>query len=375
MEEKKPTIDETQDIEDVEELEKLDGLSEEEKVEVNKEVEKEVAASPVAEQTPAAEVEEVNAENVVFEEALAPSLDEEVLAKTIEDKRLAFFDYYKKQKRNSMIILVISLILVVAGLILISQFPNLFTVGLIVILLFFVGTFLYSRKTKKEMDVLVNEYISAFLLQVDSFALDANKFKDAKRNTKFRFSDDELKRTRFIKDVTSTGCRDVIEAYVNNKKVRIADAVLKVKSTDPKKKSDVAVFLGKLYLLEDESMKSELRTVVYLKGGKDSVGPTDINGLEDVKIDGLKEGYTVYSENPDVKKVINKKVIDLLNKFTINDLLIDVVISINQNGTYIGCSYADDIMVIPLLNPYTLKGTKQYQQDSGIVADIIKALK
>lgn len=375
MEEKKPTIDEIQDIEDVEELEKLDGLSEEEKVEVNKEVEKEVAASPVAEQTPAAEVEEVNAENVVFEEALTPSLDEEVLVKTIEDKRLAFFDYYKKQKRNSMIILVISLILVVAGLILISQFPNLFTVGLIVILLFFVGTFLYSRKTKKEMDVLVNEYISAFLLQVDSFALDANKFKNAKRNTKFRFSDDELKRTRFIKDVTSTGCRDVIEAYVNNKKVRIADAVLKVKSTDPKKKNDVAVFLGKLYLLEDESMKSELRTVVYLKGGKDSVGPTDINGLEDVKIDGLKEGYTVYSENPDVKKVINKKVIDLLNKFTINDLLIDVVISINQNGTYIGCSYADDIMVIPLLNPYTLKGTKQYQQDSVIVADIIKALK
>ena len=73
----------------------------------------------------------------------------------------------------------------------------------------------------------------------------------------------------------------------------------------------------------------------------------------------------------DARRVLTPAVKQALNRFVTNDTLLDVAINVRAGKTYVYLGYNDDLMVLPRLDPFNPKPTKQLKKDVDTLFDLI----
>ena len=108
----------------------------------------------------------------------------------------------------------------------------------------------------------------------------------------------------------------------------------------------------------------------YLKGKSLNL-PTDIDNLN--VVEGLLDDKFVVYSNFDVSNILNEIKEDL-EKYSVNDQLLDMFISITEEKIGFAFSYADSVMSVPLLDPVNKEDLTRYTQDVDVMVDIMKKL-
>ena len=220
---------------------------------------------------------------------------EEALFNNIETRQKAFSEFFNGNKKTSTIILVVFVVVMVAAVFLLGKMEGVFLpviVGLIVV--YFVILFIFSNKSKTQLNENADRLIDEFFLELDSYVTQNEAFSDLTFDSHSKLDEEEIKKVRLVKDINHVGGRDVIRGKIFDNDFSAGDVLIKTLETDEEGTSKhYIVFLGKMFIIE-KALTSEGRAIIYLKG-KGANGPTDIDDLQ--KVEGL------LSEKYDVKLI------------------------------------------------------------------------
>lgn len=286
----------------------------------------------------------------------------------IEENRREFDSFYKKQRRtNTILMLVVGFVCIAVFL----AFSTHFAIAIIIVAAVLVALYVYSARVKKDMDVRIQDYIAKYYTIANDYAFDHEEFHNLQYSVDEKLADNDFTDSGFIKDVSHVGSRNIVRGEISNHQFKAADCVAKIKAD---KKDDVC-FLGKYFMIDLPSAY-EHKTVIYIKPKQDNgSGPNDIDGLDKVEGLSLGERINVWSNDPQVKILFNKKFVDALLAFEPNDHLVDVAISVIQNKMYVALSYENELMVLPLLDPFKEEPSKQYAADVKKLGQLVKNFK
>lgn len=286
----------------------------------------------------------------------------------IEENRRVFDSFYKKQRKiNTVLMLVVGFICIAVFL----TFSKHFGIAIIVVAAVLVVLYVYSARVKKDMDVRIQDYILKYYTIANDYAFDNEEFHNLQYSVDEKLADNEFTDSGFIKGISHVGSRNIVRGEINNYQFKAADCVAKIKAD---KKDDVC-FLGKYFIIDLPSVY-EHKTVIYIKPKQDNgSGPNDIDGLDQVEGLSLGERISVWSNDSQVKSLFNKKFVDALLAFEPNEHLVDVAISVIQNKMYVALSYENELMVLPLLDPFKEEPSKQYAADVKKLGQLVKNIK
>ncbi len=287
--------------------------------------------------------------------------------KTIEENRKEFDTIYKKQRKTNSIIIGVAGVICMAVFLALSKY---FYIALILVAVVIVVLYIYSSKMKKEMDARIKKYISDYYTLSNDYVLKNPLINDLQYNVEEKLADNEFPNAGFIANVSHVGSRNIIRGTICNHPFKAADCVAKVKG---EKKEEVC-FLGKFFIVDLPSTY-EHKTVIYIKShDENGAGPNDLEGLEMAKDLHLNDRISVWTNDSQVKSLFTKKFSEALMAFEPNNHLVDVAISIIQDKLYVALSYENELMVLPLLEPYQEEPTKQYAEDIQRLVKLIDNL-
>lgn len=296
----------------------------------------------------------------------------EEMYESIENDQKNFTDYFNKNKKTNTLIVTIFMAAIVIVIFALGStgFYIPLIIGLIVA--YIVVLTIFSNKTKKKLNADADRIVNDYFVKLDSYIFSDEHFSDVCFNVNAKLEEARIKELRIIKDINHIGGRDVIVGKFYDSPFIAGDLLIKTEEKNNNKTQQYIVFLGKMFLIEKPNIVQDGRIIIYLKG-KGANGPTDIDDL--TKVEGvLSEKYDVYA-SCDVNNVLNKDVIDVLEQFETNEMLIDMFITIDENRMSFGFSYSDAVMRVPLLDQFDAESIDQYKQDVERMIAIFGAIK
>ncbi len=280
-----------------------------------------------------------------------------------EVKRLDFLKAFKRQKTINMVVLVAAL---AAAVLLFIAFPNNAEITIAGAVVIMVGLFAYTQITKKSLNKRTYAYINYFYEVTSKLALNHAGIEEYKQFNNLEINREDVEKAKIMKDISLVKSRCDIQFDFANKSIKMSDTLFKT-GTDPK--TSKIVFCGKFLQCELEK-PAETRVIVYRKPKGEFAGPSDLEGLTNVKDD---EKIVVYAEN-DTALNKYKKLISIVSKFEIDEYLLDLTVSVVDDVLSIAMSYADTVMVVPLYDEMSQKPFEKYAKDLQEVLQIIEIL-
>ena len=287
----------------------------------------------------------------------------------IEEKRTVFKKEYNKQKIINSVVLGITLLAIVLICVFLLKQTLIAMICIIVIL---VGSMVFSHFKKKKMDKLTNEYIEFFYNTQTKYVFNDNvNYVDVTNHPFEKLKPEEFINGGFVMNVTHLGSRSATYGQMSGLYFKAADTVARVTTNGVTE----TAFLGKYFMIElDREVKG--KTLIYMgPEANNGAGPNDLDGLDEIHIPGLGENIKVWSSNKSITKVLTKPVIEAINAFKPNHLLEDICFSFKSNALYVAISYTDDMMVLPLFEPFKLEPVLQYKEDASKLAEFAKVFR
>ena len=289
---------------------------------------------------------------------------------TTVDNQTKFSTSYKKIRRISNIIMFSMMAIILVLLFVFGNNPTFIGVAIALVVVYLVGLFVSQKKIKDKLNIESTKVVNDYFTNLDSYITRDTLFSDVKFNYEIKLPEDTFKNLRLFKDIYYVGGRDYIEGKFNGISFVAGDNIIKTHGTkEDGSKQDYIVFLGKLFSF-DKSLTSEGRAIIYLKGKSLNL-PTDIDNLN--VVEGLLDDKFVIYSNFDVSNILNEIKEDL-EKYSVNDQLLDMFISITEEKIGFAFSYADSVMSVPLLDPVNKEDLTRYTQDVDVMVDIMKKL-
>lgn len=289
---------------------------------------------------------------------------------TTVDNQTKFSTSYKKIRRISNIIMFSMMAIILVLLFVFGNNPTFIGVAIALVVVYLVGLFVSQKKIKNKLNIESTKVVNDYFTNLDSYITRDTLFSDVKFNYEIKLPEDTFKNLRLFKDIYYVGGRDYIEGKFNGISFVAGDNIIKTHGTkEDGSKQDYIVFLGKLFSF-DKSLTSEGRAIIYLKGKSLNL-PTDIDNLN--VVEGILDDKFVVYSNFDVSNILNEIKEDL-EKYSVNDQLLDMFISITEEKIGFAFSYADSVMSVPLLDPVNKEDLTRYTQDVDVMVDIMKKL-
>lgn len=289
---------------------------------------------------------------------------------TTVDNQTKFSTSYKKIRRISNIIMFSMMAIILVLLFVFGNNPTFIGVAIALVVVYLVGLFVSQKKIKDKLNIESTKVVNDYFTNLDSYITRDTLFSDVKFNYEIKLPEDTFKNLRLFKDIYYVGGRDYIEGKFNDVPFVAGDNIIKTHGTkEDGSKQDYIVFLGKLFSF-DKSLTSEGRAIIYLKGKSLNL-PTDIDNLN--VVEGILDDKFVVYSNFDVSNILNEIKEDL-EKYSVNDQLLDMFISITEEKIGFAFSYADSVMSVPLLDPVNKEDLTRYTQDVDVMVDIMKKL-
>ncbi|MGM9858873.1 MAG: hypothetical protein ACI311_06475 [Bacilli bacterium] len=296
-------------------------------------------------------------------------ISDDPLYVAIEEKRLLFAREYNKQKVINSVILGVTFLALILTYIFLMKY---IVIALIVMVALIIFTIVYSSMKRKKVDKMTNDYIDYFYNTQTKFVFNNNvDYVDVVSHPFEKLQPEEFVNGGFVLNVTHLGSRNSIYGQVGGLYFKAADAVARVTTN----KVTETAFLGKYFMIQlDKEVNG--KTLVYMgPEAQNGAGPNDLDGLDQIIVPGQPSNIIVWSSNKQFNKVLTKGVLDAIKAFEPNSLLEDICFCIKSNALYVCLSYTNDMMVLPLLDPFKVEPTYQYKEDTVKLGHLVKELK
>lgn len=310
---------------------------------------------------------EVKVEETTQKEEKEPKkISKEKAFQKIEENRQVFYDAYNKQKKQNTLLIVLFGVAAIAVFLGLNKY---FYIALIIVVILMVALYFYSKSMKNSMEKKIQDYITGFYNLSNEFAFSKTAFKDLTFEPQTKIEEKEFIDSGFIKGITHVGSRNMVKGKLGDMSFQATDCVAKIVV---KNKEEVC-FLGKFFQFQQPN-SYEYKTLIYVPSkDPNGAGPNDLEGLEEKKELGNSH-LRIWSNDPNVGQIFTKKVYDALAKFEPNDCLVDVAISLKDDKIYVALSYENELMVLPLLEPFKEGPTLQYTEDLKKVEALMRVL-
>ena len=290
----------------------------------------------------------------------------------IENNRKGFLADYRKNNNLKIIISVLCILVIVVACIVLpyvmpedmKKLSTGITLGLFVIAL--AGTLSASMLTRKAMDKKMKIYFSDYYKAVNDFVIEGEGFENVALQDPGKITLEEFNEAQVYVNVIEAGSRGLTTFEYNKIPMRVVDCAGNVKG----EKRMMPVFVGKCVSSAAKYAESDL-ILIYLKGNEKALPPTNVEGLEKVVDD---EKMWIAANNKNWEKVITKDILALINEFTMNELLVDLAISLHDGKAFIMMGYDDPLMVLPLQNQFDSKPVEAFKEDFRKAVKLLEAL-
>lgn len=273
--------------------------------------------------------------------------------KKIEDSRLEFLAYYKKQNFIKWIVGAAAFALIVFAFI---GLPNIgkdssgnqaswvLPVMIVTLALSLVAIFMYSSFLKRKISKRMKVYFDGYYENVNKYVFEQDGFKEHTIQTPSKIEPIVFTENNMYKDVIDVGSRGLTDFEFEGIHMMVCDCAAQIK-TDKRMKP---VFVGK-YMVSPCAYGEADPIVIYLKGDKRALPPTNMEGLAGVYED---DNVVIYSNNKKWNKVFTNKLIKNLKSIKSGEQLVDVAISLHSGKAYFCLGYDDPLIVLPLEHAY-----------------------
>ncbi|MCQ2741776.1 MAG: hypothetical protein MJ239_00515 [Bacilli bacterium] len=279
----------------------------------------------------------------------------------IEDQRVAFFKDYKGSNKWKILATVIALFAIVAGWILPTQFiPNVgiyFAIGIAILAV--IGLAVFSFLSRKNIEKKMKAYFQNYYDRSYQYAMEGLPIEGFKGDLDQKLSDEEFNACALYDDVFKIGSRYGTTFTYDSGEGKIDCAMIDAAAQVKGKKALETVFVGKYLRMPNTYNGSGL--VVYFKGNKRALPPTNVSGLNVLEENAKMVIYGEESERKYISREIRKAFTDVRT----NKILVDVAIAIKPGKTYFLLGYEDDLMVIPLQNAFNPNPLKEFKANVG----------
>ena len=293
------------------------------------------------------------------------------LENKVNEKRKEYSVYAKKQKNINIVITTFIAAVLIASFILMMLFSKqhewVLYVSLGAMIAVLALSYLSSKIMKKNLMEKVNVYVDFLSQNINAYIFEGKDIKNLTSTPRGQLDDKWFLDAHFYKDIVGTKGRNFVHFDYKGVEVDSCDLAgnTKIKGRlSPK-------FLGRFYSFKPNYKTDGKVSIFQLKGGSLSVPLDDI---DDLKLIEGNDKYVIYSNDPEVKKVLNQKVISALLKFKVQNPLIDVIFSVKDNLVSLGIDYVDEFINIPVENEFTIKNTKISKENLKKVLKVIDAL-
>ncbi|MDD7735369.1 MAG: hypothetical protein SOW55_06575 [Bacilli bacterium] len=305
-----------------------------------------------------------------------PFSSKEETLKNINDSRSAFYLNVTHSNKIKKITLFSFLgIFLILGLIMLinpDSVNKLFIPVLALFVTFLLVSFILISSMKKKRNFFFDEYKYTYFLNIDSYCYTQTGIANLELSYNSKIELDEVNKIDCYENILTTPTRDIVKGTMFGVNFTSYDLLIKTGNSLEDKKTQSVIFSGKMFNFNLLTKKSG-KLVIYLKGCGDSF-PTELKGLDPTSIKDLKKEYQVFTSFDNPESMLNKKMIESLNKLAIDDVVEDIIISINKNGLFIGLSLTSFYMTIPFENDVDDKFINHYKRDIEIITSFISAL-
>jgi len=299
-------------------------------------------------------------------------LTNEDIFQGIEDGKQKFEREYKRIRNSNLLIMIPIVLIAILGITLSSLHPSILIITVVLVIIGFIFIMKKTKSNKTKLNDGVQNTILNYFIYVDTYVTSNEHFTEVQFNEIYKLDENLFESLHIVKDIIHVGGRDEIIGKVDDVSFIGGDYLVKTREITDGKTQDYIVFLGKLFVF-DLSLVKAGRAIIYLKG-KGANGPTDIEDVEKIEDVLSNEKYVVYA-SCDIKSILTPEIIDLIDKFERNEVLIDMFISIDKDRVAVGLSYNDGLMSVPLFDKLNTSEIEQYKSDVDKMVDLIVALK
>ena len=259
----------------------------------------------------------------------------EIKNMSIEEKRQEFLLNYKKDQKIQLIVSVVFVVLVLAGLFLILNYPSYLIFTFLGILICFVGLSSYSKTCSKKKETNIKGFVESYR------EYERSKVYDDRFNAISNESYKEVAKEEII-DLNLFPSTQVIESnnYIN---ARYLSKEFKSYSLAVYKDKVNLAFIGKYYAVRLEK-EVEGRTIINLGS----------NHLE-INIDGLNQyelGFNVYSSlgEDEINTLIDEEIKQIINSFVFDGNTLNVCLLIENSYLKAFVNYSNKFVDVPVEN-------------------------
>ena len=290
--------------------------------------------------------------------------------KNIEDARLEFAKKYKKRNIIKYVVTGIVLVGVILGWVLpnylmdketAGNWPTYITLIVFVVMLVFLGV--YSAISKRKSSKEVNEYLAKYFENSTKYVLDGIEVQNLKGSINDKIEPKELTDSVLYKDIVKVGSRGKITFEYNNVPVTVVDC----SASRQNGRNYATSFVGKM--IKAANSWEHDPVIVYIKGNKRALPPTNLDGFEVVSD---TKTMVVYGESK--KKLLTQKTKEAISKIKTDKVLVDCAIAIRPGITYVMMGYEDSLMVPPFDSPFNPAPTNKYKEDLAIILEVVETL-
>jgi len=288
----------------------------------------------------------------------------------IEDARSVFLKEYRSGNRIKSLIFIFVLIILCASFIIIPniaqgasyQLPLMLGIASAVLASIIVYTVLTKRKMKRKM----HDYFEVFYGNVSKYVFGNKNYKEVKFENPGKIEDHLFLDSDLYINILEVRSRGATTFQYKGKPMIVCDCAGSIKTEN----RVAPVFVGK-YLVSGNSYKGTDQIIIYIKGDKRSLPPTN---LEDKKIVFDDKNMVIYTNNKKWKDVVTSEIMKKLVAIKPNKELVDIAISIKANESYVAMGYDDPLMVVPLEQEFNAKPVEYYKKDVAHICELLKEL-
>lgn len=276
---------------------------------------------------------------------------EEPIFKEIEDKRSFFLGEYRKFRLVNTIIMFVAMAVLVGAFIgfsFLQPYGIWIAIGITVLAL--VGVFIYTRFSKKRIEEKVQDYTIYLFKAYNDYLFDDPNYKDLHINSDSTITLEEFQSALIYKDITSVNGRNLLSATFKDHALRSSDMVAYINQKDEKGRiKTVPMFVGKYIALQCD-VEVEDVVLIYVKGHSNLVTlpsmASELNLLVDEKT------FQIYGKEDDKKKIITNQILQSLRKIKVDDVVLDISISIQKGLITVMMNIDDAFMILPFQNAF-----------------------
>lgn len=282
----------------------------------------------------------------------------------IENKRLELFEMYKKNKLRSNIIMLITVALVIACFIMISQNNQVLNIiGYSIAGAVIVGMLVYYILTRKKFPTATKEYIKLVTTTLNSYCYKASEFSDVTNDI-----DEKVELANIIADgiyekANQISSRNVIHGKYMSHSFTAADVAL-YSGSGKNRQTD---FVGK-YITIGNDLSFNGKIVLVSKLAENSVDlPTNLEDVELVFEEGQFAIYSSPSIKDDALSLLGKRYVEAIKNLNLDNTLLNVNVVIWAGNTAYYLSYSDGVISLPFEKSFDGKDIKVFEEQQRIL--------